>query len=185
MDEQKSRAVPSRRADLYDWINSIIAALIVCVLVFVFLARMVNVVGSSMYPTLEENDKIIICNLFYEPQQGDIVVLRKDTFMDDPIVKRVIALEGQTVNIDFENGIVYIDNKAIDEPYVKESTFSGNYGNLTPPEVIPEGKIFVLGDNRRISLDSRSSEIGLIDVKDVIGKAQFIAFPFDHFGYLY
>ena len=113
MDHEKTKAAPSPRADLYDWIQTILAALIVCVLVFVFAARMVNVVGSSMYPTLEENDKIIICNLFYTPKQGDIVVLRKDTFMDDPIVKRVIAVEGQTVNIDFENGIVYVDNVAL------------------------------------------------------------------------
>ena len=94
MDQEKNNAA-TQRADLYDWIQCIIAALIVCVLIFVFVARMVNVVGSSMYPTLEENDKIVICNLFYTPKQGDIVVLRKDSFMNDPIVKRVIALEGQ------------------------------------------------------------------------------------------
>ena len=86
-------------------------ALVFCVLLFVFGARMVNVVGHSMVPTLEQNDKVIISNLFYHPKQGDIVVLRKQTLMDEPIVKRIIATEGQTVDIDFDDGVVYVDGK--------------------------------------------------------------------------
>lgn len=175
MDEQKTGAAPSRRADLYDWINSIIAALIVCVLVFVFLARMVNVVGSSMYPTLEENDKIVICNLFYEPKQGDIVVLRKDTFMEEPIVKRVIALEGQTVNIDFENGIVYIDNTAINEPYVNELTHERE--NFEGPFTVPDGCVFVMGDNRNASTDSRAASLGAVDKRYIMGRVYATVFP--------
>ena len=182
MDEQKTGAAPSKRADLYDWISSIIAALIVCVLVFVFLARMVNVVGSSMYPTLEENDKIIICNLFYEPKQGDIVVLRKDTFMDDPIVKRVIAVEGQTVNIDFENGIVYIDNTALKEPYINDLTHERE--NFEGPFTVPEGCVFVMGDNRNASTDSRKSEIGMVDERTIIGKVYCVIYPLDEAGWV-
>ena len=175
MEEKNTGAAASKRADLYDWINSIIAALIVCVLVFVFLARMVNVVGSSMYPTLAENDKIIICNLFYEPKQGDIVVLRKDTFMDDPIVKRVIALEGQTVNIDFENGIVYIDNTAIDEPYVNELTHERE--NFEGPFTVPDGCVFVMGDNRNASTDSRAASLGAVDTRYIMGRVYATVFP--------
>lgn len=104
------------RAEVYDWIQCIIFALVFCVLLFVFGARMVNVVGHSMVPTLEQNDKVIISNLFYHPKQGDIVVLRKQTLMDEPIVKRIIATEGQTVDIDFDDGVVYVDGKALDEP---------------------------------------------------------------------
>ena len=104
------------RAEVYDWIQCIIFALVFCVLLFVFGARMVNVVGHSMVPTLEQNDKVIISNLFYHPKQGDIVVLRKQTLMDEPIVKRIIATEGQTVDIDFDDGVVYVDGKARARP---------------------------------------------------------------------
>ena len=146
----------------------LIAALIVCVLVFVFAARMVNVVGTSMYPTLEENDKIVICNLFYEPKQGDIVVLRKNTFMNDPIVKRVIALEGQTVNIDFENGIVYVDNTALDEPYINDLTHERE--NFEGPYTVPKGCVFVMGDNRNASTDSRAASLGAVDKRYIMGR---------------
>ena len=175
MDHEKTKAAPSPRADLYDWIQTILAALIVCVLVFVFAARMVNVVGSSMYPTLEENDKIIICNLFYTPKQGDIVVLRKDTFMDDPIVKRVIAVEGQTVNIDFENGIVYVDNVALNEPYINELTYDRE--NFEGPFTIPEGCVFVMGDNRNRSTDSRAASLSAVDTRYIMGRVYCTVFP--------
>ena len=81
---------------------------------------MVNVVGHSMVPTLEQSDKVVISNLFYHPKQGDVVVLRKQTLMQEPIVKRIIATDGQTVDIDFDDGVVYVDGKALDEPYVNE-----------------------------------------------------------------
>ena len=116
--DSKNPSGANARAEVYDWIQCIIFALVFCVLLFVFGARMVNVVGHSMVPTLEQNDKVIISNLFYHPKQGDIVVLRKQTLMDEPIVKRIIATEGQTVDIDFDDGVVYVDGKALDEPYV-------------------------------------------------------------------
>ena len=172
-------------AGVYDWIRCIIFAIAIVVIVLTFVFRLVDVEGTSMCDTLQTKDKVIVTNLLYTPRDNDIVVISHGAEYKKPIIKRVIATEGQTLELDYENEKIIVDGIEIDEPYVKESTFSGNYGNLTPPEVIPEGKIFVLGDNRRISLDSRSSEIGLIDVRDVIGKAQFIAFPFDHFGYLY
>ncbi|MEE1105337.1 MAG: signal peptidase I, partial [Ruminococcus sp.] len=110
-----------------------------------------------------------------------------------PIIKRVIAIGGQTVKLDYENDKIFVDGAELTEDYIKGTTFSNN-GNkdskyLEPDEsgnfVIPEGKLFVLGDNRAVSLDSRSPEIGLIDVKDVIGKAQFVVFPFNRFGNVY
>ena len=107
--DSKNPSGAKGRAEVYDWIQCIIFALVFCVLLFVFAVRMVNVVGHSMVPTLEQNDKVIISNLFYHPKQGDIVVLRKQTLMEEPIVKRIIATEGQTVDIDFEDGVVYVD----------------------------------------------------------------------------
>ena len=175
MDNEKMNPASSQRADIYDWIQCIIAALIVCVLIFVFVARMVNVVGSSMYPTLEDNDKIVICNLFYTPKQGDIVVLRKDTFMNDPIVKRVIALENQVVNIDFENGIVYVDNVALKEPFINELTHDRE--NFDGPFTVPEGCVFVMGDNRNHSTDSRAASLGAVDTRYIMGRVYCTVFP--------
>jgi signal peptidase I len=146
---------------------------------------LVDVDGTSMNDTLETNDKVVVTNLFYQPNNNDIVVISHGAEYKKPIIKRVIAKEGQTLKLDKENDRIIVDGIVIDEPYIKGTTFSGNYGNNEIPDVIPEGKIFVMGDNRQVSLDSRSTEIGLIDVKDVIGKAQIVAFPFNHFGYLY
>jgi signal peptidase I len=94
------------RLELYDVLETVAAALVICVITFVFAVRIVDVDGSSMYPTLYDRDKLIVSNLFFKPEQGDIVVLKKADFMDQPIVKRVIAVGGQTVNIDFDSGTV-------------------------------------------------------------------------------
>ena len=172
-------------AGIYDWVKCIVFAIAIVVVCLTFVFRLVDVEGHSMNDTLFTKDKVVVTSLFYQPKNNDIVVISHGAEYKKPIIKRVIATEGQTLKLDYENEKIIVDGIEIDEPYIKESTFSGFYGNMTPPEVIPEGKVFVLGDNRRISLDSRTTEVGLIDVKDVIGKAQFVAFPFDHFGYLY
>ena len=156
------------RAEVYDWIQCIIFALVFCVLLFVFGARMVNVVGHSMVPTLEQNDKVIISNLLYHPKQGDIVVLRKQTLMDEPIVKRIIATEGQTVDIDFDDGVVYVDGKALDEPYVNAP--------------VPKGSVFVMGDNRNASTDSRDARLGCVDTRYIMGRVYFTLFPVKNIG---
>ena len=138
-----------------------------------------------MNDTLVTKDKVFVTSMFYQPHNNDIVVISHGAVYEKPIIKRVIATEGQTLQLDYENDKIIVDGIEISEPYIKGTTFSNRYGDYQVPEVIPEGKIFVLGDNRQISLDSRYVDIGLIDVKDVIGKAQFIVFPFDHIGYLY
>ena len=112
------KAPRSVRSDIYDWLQCIVMAIVICVLFFSFIVRLVDVVGSSMYPTLENGDKILVSNLFYTPKQGDIVVFRKDEYREEPLVKRIIAVEGQTVDIDFERGIVYVDGEPLDEPYI-------------------------------------------------------------------
>lgn len=147
--------------------------------------RLVDVEGRSMNNTLATNDKVIVTNLFYTPQNNDIVVISHGAEYNSPIIKRVIAVAGQTVKVDYDNDQIIVDGVVLDEPYIEGSTYGNNIGDNEIPEVIPEGKIFVMGDNRKDSMDSRSTKIGLIDVDDVIGKAQFVVYPFDHFGYLY
>jgi len=170
--EEKSRAF---RADMYDWMQCIVSALLTCVLAFVFVGRVIGVIGSSMEPTLYWGDKLVISNLFYTPEQGDIVVLRKENFKSDPIVKRVIALGGQTVDIDFEKGIVYVDGVALEEDYTAEPTY--RQIDFHGPVTVPEGSVFVLGDNRNESSDSREASIGCVDVRYILGKAWFLILP--------
>ena len=178
--DSKNPSGANTRAEVYDWIQCIIFALVFCVLLFVFGARMVNVVGHSMVPTLEQNDKVIISNLFYHPKQGDIVVLRKQTLMDEPIVKRIIATEGQTVDIDFDDGVVYVDGKALDEPYVNAPVHDRE--NFEGKITVPEGCVFVMGDNRNASTDSRDSRLGMVDERYILGHVQSVVFPISDFG---
>ena len=108
--------VRSARGEVYEWIQCLVFALIFCVILFVFFFRLVDVVGDSMNPTLENADKMVVSDLFYKPKQGDIVIFRKDEYKPEALVKRVIATEGQTVEIDFNKGRVYVDGVILDEP---------------------------------------------------------------------
>ena len=173
--EIKKRKMKERRGDVYDWVQSLVVALLVCVLIFTFVVRVVNISGTSMLDTLHNNDRIMISNLFYTPKQGDIVVLRKESFSEEPIVKRIIALEGQTVDIDFEKGIVYVDGEALEEPYVLEPT--RRRIDFEDETVVPDGCMFVLGDNRNGSTDSRDLRIGCVDERLIMGKAVFLLIP--------
>ena len=171
--DSKNPSGAKSRAEVYDWIQCIIFALVFCVLLFVFAVRMVNVVGHSMVPTLEQSDKVVISNLFYHPKQGDVVVLRKQTLMEEPIVKRIIATEGQTVDIDF-------DGKALDEPYVNEPVHDRE--NFEGKITVPEGCVFVMGDNRNASTDSRDARLGCVDTRYIMGRVYFTLFPVKNIG---
>ena len=166
----------------HDWTKSIISVIFVVLIILTFFFRIVNVDGTSMYSTLYDGDKLFVSSFLYTPTDGDIVIISHGQYLDEPIVKRVIATEGQTLKIDFDKEKVYVDGKELNEPYVSSELIPGD---AKIPEVIPEGKIFVMGDNRYVSKDSRYVEVGLINVKDVIGKAQFTLFPFNHAKYLY
>lgn len=168
---------------IYDWYKSIIFALSIVAIFLSFVLRPVNVNGRSMENTLLNDDKIIISNFFYTPKVGDIIVVAHNDNLDKEIVKRVIATGGQSVKIDGETGEVFVDGILIDEPYISSSTTASSM-NWEFPEVIPEGKLFVMGDNRELSADSRSSTIGLIDEKDVLGQALTIIYPFERFTFL-
>lgn len=172
-------------SSLFDFIRCLLFSISVVVICLTFVFRLVSVDGTSMENTLSSQDKVIATNLFYTPKDDDIVVISHGAQYKEPIIKRVIATAGQTIKLDYENNQVIVDGVVRDEPFIKEDTFCGNYAQYDIPEVVPEGKIFVMGDNRKVSMDSRSEKIGLIDVDDVIGKAQFVIWPFSHFGYLY
>ena len=176
MQEQEKQTAKGR--DLYEWVQSLVGSVLVVVAIFTFVIRMMGVDGHSMLNTLQHGDRLLVVNsmLYHDYKYGDIVILRKDgVFDDDPIVKRVIAVEGQTVDIDFAEGIVYVDGEALEEDYIREPTYTAEGTEF--PLTVPEGSIFVMGDNRNHSSDSRSSDLGTVDTRYVIGKAAFLIFP--------
>ena len=174
MEEKKQR---ESGRELYEWVQALVCSVLAVVILFTFVIRLIGVDGRSMVPTLQDGDRLLVLNsmLYDDYQYGDIVVLRKDTFLKDPIVKRVIAVEGQTVDIDFSTGSVYVDGALLDEDYINELTFLEEGTEF--PLTVPNGSVFVLGDNRNHSSDSRDSRLGTVDSRYVIGKAVFLAFP--------
>ena len=176
MQEQDNKKKQDSK-ELYEWVQALVYSVLAVVLVFTFVVRLIGVDGSSMEPTLKHGDRLLVLNslLYDDYRYGDIVVLRKDTFMQDPIVKRVIAVENQTVDIDFSTGSVYVDGQLLQEDYIYELTLTPE--GVSFPLTVPEGSIFVLGDNRNHSSDSRHSDLGTIDTRYVIGKAAFLLFP--------
>lgn len=168
------------RGEIYDWMQSLVFALIICIIVFVFIFRIVDVSGDSMNPTLLHGDKLVVSDVFYKPKQGDIVIFRKDEYKAEALVKRVIATEGQTIEIDFDRGRVYVDGELLDEPYIAEPTH--NQLGFQGPQTVPEGCVFVMGDNRNASSDSRRAQIGMVDERLIVGKVLLRVFPFDSIG---
>ena len=164
------------RREIYDWIYCLSVALIICVVIFAFFIRLIDVRGTSMNPTLNNNDKMLVSGLFYEPKVGDVVVFKKDEY--DPeraLVKRVIAVEGQVINMDFDRGIVYVDGVPLEEDYIMEPTT--NKIDFIGPQTVPEGCVFVMGDNRNASTDSRKKEIGMVDTRLILGRAYAVIYP--------
>ena len=176
MQEQEKQTAKGR--DLYEWVQSLVGSVLVVVAIFTFVIRMMGVDGHSMLNTLQHGDRLLVVNsmLYHDYKYGDIVILRKNgVFDDDPIVKRVIAVEGQTVDIDFAEGIVYVDGEALEEDYIREPTYTAEGTEF--PLTVPEGSIFVMGDNRNGSSDSRDYRLGTVDTRYVIGKAAFLIYP--------
>ena len=175
---EKQGSVSDWKKSVILYLHDLLYMLLAIMLVFLLFFRVIVVSGDSMYSTLLDGDYLLLLgNLFYqEPDHGDIVVISKKSFDDGkPIVKRVIATEGQNVDIDFENAVVYVDGVALDEPYINSPT-SFNEGTVFPLTVA-EDCIFVLGDNRGVSRDSRDPVIGQIDKREVLGKAIFLMLP--------
>ena len=162
---------------LFDWLGSLFAALVIVLLLMTFGFRIIDVDGKSMEPTLIDTDKVVITNLFYTPHNGDIVIISHAEDYAKPLVKRIIATAGQELQLDFEKNEVYVDGKKLDEPYIQGMTVKGDVPAQELNGVVPEGKVFVMGDNRSISLDSRYQQIGFIDEDLIIGKAQLDVIP--------
>ncbi|MCD8356552.1 MAG: signal peptidase I [Clostridia bacterium] len=167
-------------SELFDWGEALLISLAAVILVFVFGVRIIGVEGNSMVPTLQNGNQLLVSNLFYTPEKGDIVILTKDSFLTSPIVKRVIATEGDTVDIDFETGQVSVNGEVLDESYIAEPTTT-QY-DVIFPQTVPEDCIFVMGDNRNHSTDSRYGELGMVDTRYVIGKVLMRIFPFSEIG---
>lgn len=192
-DEEKTIPFKTKiKNEAFDWLHIFSVVIVVIILLFTFVLKPATIEGTSMENTLLENQKVLITNLFYKPQYGDVVVISRNvdnTYKNGtersnlPIIKRVIATENQIVDINFEKGIVYVDGVALDEPYVKTPT-NLKY-DIDFPVTVEKGCVFVLGDNRNVSLDSRSSQIGkdgMIDTRYILGHVVCRVFPLDKFG---
>lgn len=182
-DEQRTTDAELAARKRRDWLilcHDLVYILAAVLLIFTFFIRVSRVEGGSMYPTLVDNDRmLLLSNVWYsEPQRGDIVVATVPDFSSEPIVKRVIAVAGDTVDIDFERGIVYVNGQALDEPYVKELTYNDFGGEGIPlPLVVKQNHVFLMGDNRNDSYDSRYRGIGQVDERCILGKAFFLSLP--------
>lgn len=170
---------------LFEWLEEIVVALTIVILLLTFIFRVVTVSGGSMEPNYIDKERLIVVNHGSKMEQGAVIVMTN--VLDEPIIKRVIATEGQTVNIDYETGIVYVDGIAVDEsqyglPNGITTSPSSAYEPLVFPQTVPKNCVFVLGDNRGVSLDSRYADIGMVDVRHVLGEAVFAIYPLDRFG---
>lgn len=172
----EASAKPSRFvSSVYDGVSIFVAAMCIIAFIFTFLFRFVGVDGNSMLPTLEHGDWLIVQTVSSEFQQGDIVISTQPNAFNEPIVKRVIATGGQTVDIDFESGTVYVDGEALQEDYIADRTYMEE--GVTFPIVVPENSLFLMGDNRNDSTDSRSPAIGCVDERYILGVVKFRAMP--------
>lgn len=175
---------------LFDWLEMFVIALSVLLVSITFFVRYAPVDGESMLNTLQDKDVMLLTNLFYTPKTGDIVVVQSPSYgLEKPLVKRVIATGGQTLKINFKTWEVWVDGQLLSEPYVlRDRGVTMVQCNWLPIEndtvtyTIPEGKLFVMGDHRNDSMDSRFSRVGLIDERYVVGKVFFRIFPFRSIG---
>lgn len=170
---------------IYEWIEELVISIVLVVILFSFIFRVVTVNGNSMLPNYQQGDRLIVSAINAEVKQGDVVVI-VDT-LDNPIIKRVIATEGQEINIDNETGAVFVDGKELDNSVYGVSngiTFTDDtmLESMEFPQVVPDNCVFVLGDNRVISEDSRYVDVGMVDTKKIIGTSIFRIFPFNKIG---
>ena len=170
---------------ILEWTEEIALAVVLIAVVFTFLCRVVTVTGTSMVPSFHSGDRVLVVNDWTGVEQGDVVVIVN--VLDEPIIKRVIATEGQTVDFDYAAKAVLVDGQPLDESRfglengITEEPFS-SFELLEFPQTVPEGCVFVLGDNRAVSEDSRYQDVGMIDERNILGKAVFHLFPFQELG---
>ena len=175
-EKQEKQEQPDR--GLYDWAQALVCSVLAAVVVFAFGVRVVGVSGGSMRETLQNGDLLLVVNraLCGEFQRGDVVIAAKPAFeRGEPIVKRVVATGGETVDVDFIGGVVYVDGMPLEEPYIRELTYLEE--GTAFPFTVPEGSVFLMGDNRNGSRDSRDPELGAVDERCLIGRAVFLLLP--------
>lgn len=199
-EEKKSQKKDPKKIidDIFELAEAVIFSIFLVLLIFTYIFRISEVAGHSMEPTLHEADRVLMQPMFYSLEQNDIVIINSSK-LEKLIVKRIIALEGQTVDIDFSEGIVYVDGKPLDEQ-VYETDDEGNSLLLTAdhfvntltttdmgafesyPVTVPEGYVFVLGDNRNISKDSKHVDLGFVPVEEILGEVVMRIYPRSDFG---
>ena len=172
-DAPKKKKDKRSKMNIFEVFEAGVAALVVVTVLFLFCFRVFSVDGPSMKPTLQPEDRVVVSNIGYKAQQGDIVVLSGTDGNQKPIIKRVIAVAGDVVDINFTSGVVTVNGK--EEHFTDELTTQ--QADIAFPLTVPEGTVFVLGDNRGVSLDSRSSRIGCVDERKIVGKVLFRFFP--------
>ena len=170
----------ARGQGMIEWYEALISALVLMVALFSFFFRIIQVDGASMNPTLWDGDKLIVWGAGYTPQRGDVVIVDDYTTYGRPLVKRIIAKGGDTISIDYTSGTVSVNGEVLQEYYIAEPTFLGY--DVQFPYTVPEGQLFLMGDNRNASLDSRSSSIGCIAEEDILGKVLFCFLPLEDAG---
>ena len=188
--ETRTSGLSKRVQAVYEWLEALGTAIIIAMLIFTFLLRVNEVKGSSMLPTYTEGTRVIVQAIGYQPSAGDVVVIdATHTPLQEFVIKRIIATEGQTVDFDYESGAVLVDGQVVDETqFGLENGITGepfsSFEVLEFPQTVPEGCVFVLGDNRAVSEDSRYQNVGMIDERNILGKAVFHLFPFQNLGFV-
>lgn len=160
----------------FEWIESLATGLVIIVLVFVFVFKIYTIFGDSMYPTLSEPQRVMVWQLLYSPKGGDIVVVDSSNNYGKTLIKRVVATENQTIFIDQETGELFVDGVSMG------ASVNNIGGDQVYPLTVPEGCCFLMGDNRAVSLDSRSEIVGIVSNDYIVGKVLLRVFPFNSFG---
>jgi len=176
---------PVRFRGLYEWMQSLVMVFLAVIFLLTFVGRTMAVQMQSMAPTLLDGDRMIVRSILYTPQRGDVIIFAQQNFQNGAaLVKRIIGLAGDVVHFDTEAGVVYVNGVALDEPYTSGPTNTA--GDIPYPHtfVVPEGYVFVIGDNRNGSRDSRHNEIGPVDEREIIGQVVAVIMPFDRVSFI-